>query len=236
MDWSPFARYGGAIRILVGVLLLLNPLVVAEFDLGDPDWYRYEAAEVPFDEDGIDVPIEVDDVDPDVACLERLPRRSCMLELAVHERGGLTFDGLPESFVDTGYRYVYDYGEGFFEPVAEERNGSVRYGLEPVPREVAMDDASTDVERAPPGVRRAIRTGRVETSDELPGANELVRADGEYHVVYRAAARTTTGDRAAPVVALQWMSGVVGLALVLRGQTVRVERRLGYRKSTAPDP
>lgn len=223
MGWSPISP--GALRIVVGLLLLANPFVVAEFDVGDPDRYRYEAFEVGFDEDGIDVPIEAGDLDPDVACFEQIPGRACMLERAIHEHGGLTYDGLPEPFVRADYRYVYDYGEGFFEPVAEERNDTVRYDLEPVSREEAMDGAATDLERASPAIRTAVESGEVESSDELPGADELVDAGDGYYVAHAVEYRETTGERRAVVVALQWLLGIVGLGLVLHGQRLRVERR-----------
>lgn len=225
MGWSPLSP--GALRIVVGLVLLANPFVVAEFDVGDPDWYRYEAAEITFDEDGIQVPRGLHEVDPDVQCLETLPTRSCMLELGIHRQGGLEYDGLPDQFLQSEYSHVYLYGEGFFEPVAEGSNGTVRYDLRPVPREEALDDVSIDVDRVPEPTRRVVLSGPMETSDELPGANELVATDDGYYVVHDVAHHETSGERTPFVVTLQWLVGGVGLWLVLRGQRLRVDGRAG---------
>lgn len=225
MDRSLPSRHRGSILVALGFVLLLNPLIVGGLDLGDPDRYRYEAGRVAFHGNGtVDVPIKAHRVDSDVPCLDTLPSRSCVLERAIHADGGITYDGPPRDFISTEYQYVFVYGEGFYRPISEELpNETVRYDLRRVPMTEALDYAATPIDRASPGVRRAIRSGSFETSDELPGANELVRADDGHYVVYPAAYRVEDGSERSPfVVVFQWVLGFLGGWLVLGGQRRRV--------------
>jgi hypothetical protein len=227
MDWSSIGRYRSAVTIAVGFALLLNPLVVGTLDIGDPDTYRYEASEVSFAPNGTYTysthPVALDS---DVACFGDAPSRSCVLERGIHTEGGITYDGPTRHFIDQEYSYVHIWGEGFFRPVSEDRrNGTVWYGLESVSQAEALKHVATPVERAERGVRTAIETGSYETSDELAGAHELVRAEDSYYVVYPAAIREFPGtERRLTVVALQWLLGIAGAVLILRGQRHRVER------------
>jgi hypothetical protein len=109
--------------------------------------------------------------------------------------------------------------------VSEQRqNGTVWYGLEAVSQEEALGYIATPIERTDKGVRTAIETGAYETSDELSGAHELVRADDSYYVVYPTVVREYRGtERSLTVVVLQWLLGVAGAILILRGQRHRVE-------------
>jgi hypothetical protein len=212
------------VSVVVGFALLLNPPVVDALELNDPDSFRYESAEVSFHDDGaVDVPHGVETVDPDVVCLNLFPRRTCMLERAIHENGGLRYDGVPSHFLDTQYEYVHVYGEGFFEPVAEEVRGDVvNYSLERVSSEEALSDVAIDTSRASEGVRAAVTSGHYTTSDRLPGANELVRHEGSYYVVHLAGGHWGPNERAPFVVTLQWIAGIGGAWLILRGQRLRV--------------
>jgi hypothetical protein len=214
----------GELYVVLGFTLLCNPFVVGALDVGDPDSYRYEPQQVAFHENGTyDVSRAVRDIDTEVACLETLPSRSCMLERAVHANGGVVYDGLPASVLQYDYWYVYVWEEGFFEPAAEETgNGTVAYGLEPVAQSEALDDVAVSSDRASRGVRTALETGSVRTSDPLPDADELVAHDGSYYVVTATSYRTASGERRDVVVFLQWVLGIGGAWLVLRGQRLRV--------------
>jgi hypothetical protein len=226
MDWSSVTRYRGEAAIAVGFVLLLNPLIVGAFDIGDPDRYRYEASEVSFSANGTYAfsthPVALDS---DVACFGDVPSRSCVLERAIHANGGITYDGPTKQFIHNEYSYVHIWEDGFFRPVSEAREtGTVRYGLEAVPQEEALRYIATPLERTDRGVRTAIETGAYETSDELPGANELVRADEGYYVVYPTVVQEHLGaERSLTVVVLQWLLGTAGAVLILRGQRHRVE-------------
>ena len=226
MDWSSVTRYRSEAAIIVGFILLLNPLVVGAFDIGDPDRYRYEASEVSFAANGTytfsthPVPL-----DSDVACFGDEPSRSCVLERALHTNGGITYDGPTNHFIHNEYGYVHIWDEGFFRPVSEERpNGTVWYGLEAVSQEEALRYIPTPLERTDRGVRTAIETGSYETSDELSGAHELVQADDSYYVVYPTVVQEHRGmERSLTAVVLQWLLGIAGAILILRGQRHRVE-------------
>jgi hypothetical protein len=220
-------RNRGTIFALAGFVLLLNPFVVGFFDLGDPDDFTYKPVKVHFYANGTyDAPGEVHGLDDDIACFEPTSSRSCALERAIHARGGLYYDGPPDAFIDSEYEYVFVYGEGFFRPIAvEQPNETVRYALDPVPTTEALDDVSMPLERAPTGVRVAIEHGHYETSDELASANQLVRTEDGYYVVYAARSHRVSGsERLTVVAALQWILGALGALFVLRGQRVRVER------------
>ncbi|WP_336338765.1 hypothetical protein [Haloarcula brevis] len=226
MDWSSVMRYRGEAAIIVGFILLLNPLVVGAFDIGDPDRYRYEASEVSFAANGTytfsthPVPL-----DSDVACFGDEPSRSCVLERAIHTNGGITYDGPTKHLINNEYSYVHIWDEGFFRPVSEERpNGTVWYGLEAVSQEEALRYIATPLERTNKGVRTAIETGSYETPDELSGAHELVQADDSYYVVSPTVVKEHRGiERSQTVVVLQWLLGITGAILILRGQRHRIE-------------
>lgn len=225
MTQSLTERQWGGLLIVAGFALLVNPFVVGALDIGDPDSYTYEPKEVTFYDDGTyDGADGASVAEPSVACLDgRLPSRPCTLEGAVHANGGITYDALPQRLLATDYRYVYVWDEGFFEPVAEElENGTYEYGLEPVPRSSALETVATPIDDASRGVRNAIETGQHRTSDPLDGAGELVVHDGNYYVVTATSYRTTTGERRDIVIALQWIAGIGGALLVLRGQRRRV--------------
>ncbi|QLH76357.1 hypothetical protein HZS55_03135 [Halosimplex rubrum] len=218
-------RQRGGLYVFVGFALLLNPFVVGALDIGDPDSYTYEPKEITFHDNGTyDAPIGVDEIDPGVACLDTLPSRSCALERAVHANGGVTYDEYPRFVVrDVRYPYVHVWGAGFFETATEElANGSVEYGLEPVPKSRVLDSVAVSSDDASRGVRGALETGQYRTSDPLDDADELVAHDGSYYVVTEVASRTTTGERRDIVIGLQWVAGIGGGWLVLRGQRHRV--------------
>lgn len=228
MDWSPPARRRSILYIVLGFALLATPLVVSHYDLADPDRYRYEAGEVTFYDNGtFDMPSHAKSLDSDVACLQSYPpSRSCMLERAIHANGGVSYeDGLSEQWLSGEYDYVFAYGDGFYEPVAEEMpNETVRYDLEPVSRDQALDTIATPIDRASPDVRTAARTGQVETRDELDGANELVRTEDGLYVVYLAAAHVTNNEQSPGMFILQMLLVVLGAWLVLRGQRHHVRQ------------
>lgn len=83
-------------------------MVVSAYDIGDPDTYRYEASEVEFFENGTyDYQTLALPLDTEVACFGDLPSRSCILEQAIHEQGGIAYDGLPRNFMAHEYSNVH---------------------------------------------------------------------------------------------------------------------------------
>lgn len=228
MDSDSVFRYQEELAIIIGFALVLNPLVVGAYDIGDPDQYRYEPVEVEFYANGTyayDSSSIVHPLDSDVACFDVPPSRSCVLERAIHANGDIAFDGPPRTFMTHDYDYVYIWESGFFRPATTEgENGTVRYGLESVPHEDALGDIATPLSRVSPDVRTAISQGKHVTSDELSGAHELVSTDEGYFVVTDAVSVNRTSERTGTVIALQWILGFTGAFLVLRGQRQRVEQ------------
>ena len=218
------SRYRVVVLFGLGLLLLAAPALVGWFDLADLDRYRYEAERVEFTDDGWAVDGHVAVIDGDAACLGRFPDdRACMLEHAIHENGGLEYDGLPSQALGSRYRYVYGEGQ-FFRTVANETaNGTVRYDLRPVSTDEALAAISTERWRASSTVKRVIRSGPVTTTDELDGANELVEMEDGYYVVYATSIHEVHGERNPYIVGAAWVAAAAGLLFVLRAQRLRIE-------------
>lgn len=230
MALSPRRR--GTLTVLLGFVLLLNPFVVGYFDIGDPDRYEYEAYEISFTERGTaEIPREVHTVDPQIACLDHfLWSRSCVLERAVHENGGLQYDGPPSNFIHREYEFVFVWEEGFYEPVAEQLDDdTVRYDMRQAPTDEALDGVSTEYEHADRTIQYTIRNGNYTARDPIDGTNELVERDGRYYVVSSPGGGSYGGDdsgRSGLVVLAQWVLGIAGARLILEGQRTRVEAEL----------
>ena len=175
----------------------MNPLYVDALHLDQPNWYRYEATEVPYGPDGLDSsdgPFVDGGVDDDVACLRGFSR-ACNLEMGVLERGNLSVED-PDAGAEWAYRADgYDYAyidDRFYEVETESRGEGAVLSLNRTSADEAMTHAATPVERASSPIRKAIRTGEVETRRELDGANQLWSDGDTYHVVYEVASHTST--------------------------------------------
>jgi hypothetical protein len=231
MGWSPSgssdASYRQWVGLLVGVLLLTNPLVVGVTDVGDPDRYRYEASEVASPDGTIDVPAGVDVREPEILCLQTPPTRACMVERAIVERDGITYDGLPRRVLTADYAYVYDEVDGtdrFYRVTTNETaTGEINYSHERVANQRVLRSVATPLQRASRGVRTAIE-GSYVTSDPLEEAETLVRTDQGYYVVHATEVHETSGERRVVVRALQWIAGALGVLLIYRSG-VRAGRR-----------
>ncbi|WP_158056403.1 hypothetical protein [Halorussus halophilus] len=227
------------LKIALGVLLLLNPLYIDAFGVAHPNSYRYEATEVTYNQsDGIDYDIHARGIDSDIACLGNpLPSRSCTLEYAIYQRGNLTANvswaGHVENYGPNSYQYAYVDGS-FYEVESEEvayDTGTVRLTLNRAPARRAMRYASTPISRVSHPVRRAIETGSAKTHYAVDGANELVRKNGDYYVVYRVEAHITDNEAyergeerdSSRETGLTLLGIGVGLGFVLSGQRERVE-------------
>lgn len=230
----PSRLHGDHLLIAVGVVLLCNPLYVGALDLDEPNWYRYEAAEVEFTDDGIEGTV-VGDVDGDVACLDRR-YRICQLEHHVHD-ANVSYPDRMAAGPGPGYRYAYLDGE-FYRVQPQSLGGDGELSHEHLPREEALAHVSTPLADASSAVREAVTSGSVETHRPLDGANELVAHDGRHYVVRRTGAEVFNGDAydrkrtEGRVIegGLTVLGIVVGLALVLRGQRRRLRRTWSRRR------
>lgn len=232
MGWSPSgssdAKYRQWVGLLVGVLLLANPLVVGITDVGDPDRYRYEAIQVASPDGTVDVPAGVDVRESEILCLQTPPTRACMVERAIVERDGITYDGLPRRVLTADYAYVYDEVDGtdrFYQVTTNETStGEINYSHERVANQRVLRSVATPLQRASRGIRTAIESGSYVTSDPLEEAETLVRTDQGYYVVHATEVHETSGERRVVVRALQWIAGALGVFLIYRSG-VRAGRR-----------
>lgn len=223
----------GRLLIALGVLLLLNPLYVGALHLDEPNWYRYDAAEVRFEDGTVTGPGAVWVADEDVACLDEA-YRTCMLEYHVFDADDVAVPSpiYPARNDGDGHSYAFVSGQ-FYRTQLEERNGTRYLTLDPIEQEDALDYASTDLSDAPEVARKAVEGGIVTTREPVPFAGELIH-DPEtdtYYVLYREASHSL-GDRAFGQakavggffeIALMILFGTIGLAAVLRGQRIRIE-------------
>ena len=228
-----------ALKIALGVLLLVNPLYIDGLGFAHPNSYRYEATEVSYNESTgyLDVDVHANGIDSDVACLgDPIPTRTCTLEYAIHERGNLTVNvswaGHVRNYGPNGYHYAFVDG-AFYEVESEEvgdESGTARLTLNRTPAAKAMRTIATPVWEVSPPVRKAVETGSAKTHYRLDGANELVAHGDSYYVVYRATAHVTDSEayhsgeerNTARETAFTLFGIGVGLALVLNGQRERV--------------
>lgn len=222
----------GWVLIALGVILLLNPLYIGALHLTEPNWYRYDAAEVRFEDGLIAGPGSSALADDDAACLDKA-YRNCVLEYHVITDGEVA---VPEAFAHEnggyGHRYVWWEGE-FYRTATEERNGTTYLTVEPLDRETALGYISTPLSDAPKPVRKAITGGTVTTREPIPTAGELVRdpQTGTLYVLYTEASHSLGSDALAQAKStgriiksgLMVLLGVVGLAAILKGQRIRIE-------------
>lgn len=217
------------LSISVGLLLLLNPLYIGFFHLGDPT-YRYERVEIELTDDGYrtaDQSLGLERIDSDVACLRGYPTRACQFERFLHEGGNGT---VPSNFRfhHAGREYSAVLLDGqFYKPRSVERNETWYMTLEPASKGETLKRVSTAYAAAPAPIQHAVRTGSVSTHREPGMTNELVRRDGNYYVVTE---RYSEKQEASGV---GWLlhhlllvGGIVaGFFFVLRGQRLRVTER-----------
>lgn len=229
MDLPSLIRHD-QLLIVVGVVLLLNPLYISMLHLDQPNWYRYEASQVTFEDDHVNASFDATSIDSDVACLSH-NYRTCLLERYVLQNGGVNYSSQLAAGPGTGYRYAYIDGE-FYQVQPQGLGGNGTLSLEHLNREKALRDIATPVERTTPAIRKVVQTGNVTRHHTLPGAGELIREGNTYYVVYKAAYHVSQGrtydqkKRTGQLIQAGLMIGgfAVGLWLVLRGQRERVLR------------
>lgn len=219
---------------ILGVLLLLNPVYLYPHGGPQEKTLQFEAERVGTSDLG-DVSI-LDVADSSVlVCTGTTNRRECLFERRVGTNGSLTVenvtfyrteDGEMRSY--THYLYVYLDG-GFYEPRAEETNGSVVLRLERVNETTVTQTFTTEFEHALPVLQRAIENGsatktltvtepnpREVTLDRLRSATPaLVRSGEEYYVVRRVSYESRRFALAKYLSYLQTAAFFVGLGLVV---------------------
>lgn len=188
--WVSFAL------LVAGLALLLNPLVPG-VHLGSETVYRFEAASVDYTADeGLELRSVPDgdrlvglQVDDEILCEDRQDWWTCRLASFVQQNGTVPgYASAGASFPDQ-FEFVY-LADRFYRPTTVDRGGETRLALDPVNDSDPLEEmATTDL---PTVERQAIESGRVVTYRNVVHRNQLLRADGEYFVVYRTARKRFT--------------------------------------------
>ncbi|WP_158057759.1 hypothetical protein [Halorussus halophilus] len=179
--------------LLAGLALLFNPFVPG-IHIGDGDVYRYEAAQVEYQDDGSLQATSVRSgevrenlpIDDEIICTRLGVSRRCQFEYHVLNGGNVSTIGIG------GARYEYAYlGGRLYRPDSVGERGDERMTLEPVNdsdplASVATQDTSSTE-------RRLVNEGRIKTYRELPHEEQLVEVDGEYYTIYATAHRSFYG-------------------------------------------
>lgn len=227
--------HSGWLLIGLGVILLLNPLYIGMFHIDEPNWYRYDAAEITFENDTVNGQTAAID-DHDIACLSKA-WRNCLFEHYVLSEDEIAIPLDPSAYLTSNqgsHRYAFLHGD-FYRTTTEQRNGTEYLTVEQVDSTTALDAASTPLSEVSDSVRQVVKGGTVTTRDELRIEGELIQDQDtdRFYVLYQEASHQlgpgTLEERKAEgrifEIGLMIFLGVVGLVAVLRGQRHRIERK-----------
>jgi len=223
--WSPGERTRIGFYLVVGLLLVLNPLAVQAFDLGGPR-HQYRAYEVTVQSDRIDFEdpgeagfLLVGGVEG-IACsvfTVSTPWR-CTLEAHVAGTGNVS---LTATRYDSPPREPFVRLDGeYYRRVVEQRNDTTTLSYEPVTARTVLETVSEDVESARDPVARAVRSGTARSTVEME-TGRLVRDGEQYYYVTRIGSTDGVPGRSG----LSTIGALAGLALLARGHRLRIERR-----------
>lgn len=215
----------------LGVLLLLNPLYIGVLHLDEPNSYRYDAAEITFENGTVNGQTAAIN-DHDVACFSDAGR-NCVFEHHVLAEDGvaLPYQALQAHNWD-GHRYAFLHGD-FYRTTTEQRNGTTYLTLEQTDSTSALDAASTPLTAVSDTVRQAVEGGTVTTHHKLSIEGELIQDHdtGRFYVMYTEAShgfgteayeRKQTEGRILEIILMGFL-GLVGLWAILRGQRHRIK-------------
>lgn len=223
--WSPSPSQSIAVRIVVGTLLLVNPLYIGAFGLGPG--YTYEREPVTVTDGRITVgdrPIPRTSLDG-IACTGLDQSFECAYQYARFAGGEYPVE-FPDVVVGfAGPRYVYQYGRGddparyYRRRVVDTGNERRAIRLTPVAPETVLREVSMDASDAPLRVRWALLTGRIRTDRPLPAANRVVETPDGYVVLVRT--RVAGGETLLGLGYLEWLLATFGVIAggvsILRG-------------------
>lgn len=208
------------LMLLVGVLLVANPLYVPVADLSSPD-HVYGRASISANGDSLDyeaglrVPIE------GIDCFEE-PRRDCTIERALVGEN-LTVDSRPvdgrspDPFVALP--------SGWYERIVTESGGNVTYRLRPVSLSNVLRSVSVAPKEIPARLRPAAEGGRVTLESPIE-ETYVVRADGEYYYLTEAATkRPPFGEFYGLLSAVGVLAGAILLVLAGRRREAHDRRK-----------
>lgn len=180
--WSPSDAQRRALYGIVGLLLVFNPVYLGLMGIGGPT-YQYERVPVEtqertfaYDPDGATSLGEIQGVD----CTDFVGGRRCYVDRLLAERGNVTVGDDPGVSARPKEPYVVVDHQVYRRTVERVNDSAVRFGVVPVTAEEMLRDIAVPVERAPPPVRRAVRTGETRTRTEYE--DRFVRTDDGYYL------------------------------------------------------
>lgn len=221
--WSPGERTRIGFYLVVGLLLVLNPIAVGALDLGGPR-HQYRAYEVTVESDRIEfadtdrtIFLLVGGVEGiDCSLFTVSPDWQCTLEEHVVRTGNVSVDttrydsrpGDPFVRLDGGY----------YRRVVEQGNDTTTLAYEPVTAETVLESVSEDVGSTRDPVARAVRSGTARSIVELETGRLVGDGDRYYYVT-----RVGQTDGVPGGWGLSTLGALVGLVLLARGHRLRIE-------------
>ncbi|MHB9287827.1 hypothetical protein ACKVMT_12410 [Halobacteriales archaeon Cl-PHB] len=189
--WTPSRRVLSVLAVLLGLLLIANPLVGGLSDAaGLSGNVEYSAAEVTPDGDGLDVSW-VDGSDRSVwpflygqdelQGIHCYPygdeSTECYLESALVEQN-LTLGDVPVSYRE------YTYQDRFYERIEHHgESDEITLALRPVSARAVLDNVSIPAPEWSDAVRRAVDSGTVSMDPPLRQAGTILERGSTYYVV-----------------------------------------------------
>ena len=222
--WSPAERTRIGFYLVVGLLLVLNPIAVGTFDLGGPR-HQYRAYEVTVQSDRIEfadtdrtIFLLVGGVEGiDCSLFTVSPSWTCALEEHVARTRNVSvettrYDSRPRD------PFVRLDG-GYYRRVVEQGNDTTRLTYAPVTAETVLETVSEAVGSTRDPIARAVRSGTARSTVELETGRLVGDGDRYYYVT-----RTGQTDGIPGRWGLSTLGTLVGLVLLARGHRLRIER------------
>jgi hypothetical protein len=219
--WSPSDTQRRAFSLVVGLLLVLNPFLAQQFDLGGPR-YEYTAAPVEPAGDSLDfaedtrTPYGTDLRGVDCYLLDR--PWTCYLEERAAVNGSVTVT-TDRAYDRPRAEFVHLEG-GFYRRTATDIEDTGRVEYERVDAQTVLSAVSVTRARAPDPFQRAVREGTATSRHEYEAAR-FVRDGSNYYIVGPVGSDRGIDDR--------WTLSFVGTVLGL------LVLRRGYRQSLVGD-
>lgn len=222
--WTPSPRVRGTALVVVGLLVISNPLVGGLPDaVGLTGTAEYAAAEIT--PDGGDLSFAwveerdqsvrgVLDIHGGLTLLDCFPgfvvSRACGLESSLTDRS-VTVPQEPVGWDG------YTYHDRLYERTVSSGSGGGALSLRPVSARTVLENISAPLANAPDAVRRAVGTGSVRADAPLDSTGLVLERSGSYYVVLPTESEPRP-EPPGPVYTAA--STVVGLLLVQRGRRV----------------
>ena len=226
ISWDRFAL----LLIGVGVVLTATPAAVFSADIGEPT-YTFEATEISHEDGafsyGPQIPISTFRID-NFACVGG--SRSCEIERYIHENGAIPVENT--DWLSRYYEFAYIDG-AFYRAETREENSTTYLTHERVSAAIAFRNSSTSYSIAAPAYQRAVDQGHATTTEPLDAPVIIAKdTDTDAHrFYYLYPAKTPPAGRHGPglddrikTYGLSATAFLTGLALILRGQRIRVRR------------